>query len=663
MCGIFGLVLGEGHDFSGASIYLAVRALFRISETRGREAAGLAVATNQRIDVIKSAESASTFLRSRDYRRFAARHIRSAKPGQPIAIIGHARLVTNGFQALEANNQPTVYGSAVVVHNGIIVNDAALWQAHPDLERTAEVDTEIFAALLAQHHKTSDDPAQSLSRTFAAVKGETSIAALLADVPAVLLGTNTGSIYVAKKPESDALAILSEEPMAKRLTGQATPVNAFRGASVRQVPAGQAAVIDMAAPRLDPFLLHTPSGPPAPFVSRTLGVARRIETQADRLEAHRKAMRRCTRCLMPETMPFIDFDHDGVCNYCRNYTPKTLKGRAALEAELDAVRSPDGRPDCLVAFSGGRDSSYGLHLLRREFGMTPIAYTYDWGMVTNIARRNQARICGALGVEHVWVSADIKAKQRNIRNNVKAWLKRPDLGMVPLFMAGDKQFFWYANKMMKDVGIPKMIFCMNDYERTDFKVGFAGVPPKNGGARHYHMNSLYKARLASHYAAQYILNPRYINRSIFDTLFAYASYYMIDQNYLYLFDYIEWDETDLNATLLDEYEWERAEDTPTTWRIGDGTAAFYNHIYHTVAGFTENDAFRSNQIRAGVMTRQAAADLVAAENRPRWPSIREYLATIGVDLEHAVRVIDRMPKLYDREPGMGPTSANTGAGP
>lgn len=45
-------------------------------------------------------------------------------------------------------------------------------------------------------------------------------------------------------------------------------------------------------------------------------------------------------------------------------------------------------------------------------------------------------------------------------------------------------------------------------------------------------------------------------------------------------------------------------DTNTTWRIGDGTAAFYNYVYYTVAGFTEHDTFRSNQIREGQMTRE-----------------------------------------------------------
>ena len=48
-------------------------------------------------------------------------------------------------------------------------------------------------------------------------------------------------------------------------------------------------------------------------------------------------------------------------------------------------------------------------------GLNPIAYTYDWGMVTDIARRNQARLVGKLGVEHIIVSADITLKRNNIR--------------------------------------------------------------------------------------------------------------------------------------------------------------------------------------------------------------------------------------------------------
>ena len=63
--------------------------------------------------------------------------------------------------------------------------------------------------------------------------------------------------------------------------------------------------------------------------------------------------------------PFIEFDSAGVCNCCRTHVPHELKGRDALERALAPYRSRDGSPDCIIAFSGGRDSSYGLHLLKK----------------------------------------------------------------------------------------------------------------------------------------------------------------------------------------------------------------------------------------------------------------------------------------------------------
>ena len=98
-----------------------------------------------------------------------------------------------------------------------------------------------------------------------------------------------------------------------------------------------------------------------------------------------------------------------------------------------------------------------------------------------------------------------------------------------------------------------------------------------------------------------------------------------------------------------QYDWELAPDTNTTWRIGDGTAAFYNYIYYTVAGFTEHDTFRSNQIREGQITREEALKLVKDENRPRYQNIRWYLDTLNMDFSAVIKVINAIPKLYSMD--------------
>ena len=148
------------------------------------------------------------------------------------------------------------------------------------------------------------------------------------------------------------------------------------------------------------------------------------------------------------------------------------------------------------------------------------------------------------------------------------------------------------------------------------------------------------------YLKEYLLNPSYINSSLIDSLWAYLSFYFIKHNYINLFNYAEWNEEIINKTLFEEYDWETSDDTNSTWRIGDGTAAFYNYIYYLIGGFSEFDTFRSNQIREGILDRDNALKLVQQENTPRYESLKWYLDTIGLNFENTLRIINHIQKRF-----------------
>ena len=87
-----------------------------------------------------------------------------------------------------------------------------------------------------------------------------------------------------------------------------------------------------------------------------------------------------------------------------------------------------------------------------------------------------------------------------------------------------------------------------------------------------------------------------------------------------------------------------------TQRLHGGSATaqlVYNYAYYTVAGFTEHDTFRSNQIREGEITRDEGIQLVKVENQPRYPNIKWYLDAVNIDFSDAISVINRIPRLYD----------------
>lgn len=162
------------------------------------------------------------------------------------------------------------------------------------------------------------------------------------------------------------------------------------------------------------------------------------------------------------------------------------------------------------------------------------------------------------------------------------------------------------------------------------------------------MSILNQLKLFGYVGSNLIRSPGYINQSIFDSLGSFASRYIAPKrDYYHLFDYYRWDENEINSLLLKEYNWETAIDTQSTWRIGDGTASFYNYVYYTVTGFSENDTFRSNQIREGMLSREEAMGLIESDNLPRYETLRWYLEIVGLDFTEVISRINKIPKLYN----------------
>jgi glucosamine--fructose-6-phosphate aminotransferase (isomerizing) len=652
MCGIFGLVAKSSKEISPETLQKSLNRLFTLSESRGKEAAGIAFRSGASILVHKEPRPASAMIRRPEYQKVLSQALAGwfGPKASSVAFLGHSRLVTNGFQGMANNNQPVIVDALVGVHNGIVCNDAAIWKKYPELKKTADVDTEALMALLRHQINKHQNVARGLQDTFAEIIGAASIAVFPADSEDLLLATNNGSLYFAWDRLNRFFVFSSELYILTQFIESSglAPKNEW---TTQHLAPQTAVVLNLSSLERNLVRLAEAGSTGATPVQRLPRSLELVDSSQSYVEARRR-MKRCSKCILPETMPFIEFDGAGVCNYCRSHKPSVLAGEDALMALANKYRRTDGRPDCILAFSGGRDSSYGLHYMKTVLKLNPVAYTYDWGMVTDLARRNISRMCGKLGVEHILVSADIKQKRKNIRKNVMAWCKKPDLGTVPLFMAGDKAYFTHANELSKQMNAELMVFCANSFERTNFKLGFCGVREKNLASsesiRISKIPLVNKLKLLTYYGWRFLMNPAFINSSLLDSFRAYLSTYFTPHNYSFLFDYIPWDEALIDRTLKEHYDWEVASDTDNTWRIGDGTAAFYNHIYYTVAGFSEIDTFRSNQIREGIVSREAALKMSEIENRPRYESMLEYARLVGFDLDDALNAIDDMPKLYMR---------------
>lgn len=129
----------------------------------------------------------------------------------------------------------------------------------------------------------------------------------------------------------------------------------------------------------------------------------------------------CRSCVMsnqrPASMPefkhrpdrrgarYMQIDEHGICDACRHATEKENIDWQARERELlallDKHRRHDGRYDCLVPGSGGKDSAYQAHVLKYKYGMHPLTCTWPPTLYTDYGYRNYRNWLDVGGFDNV----------------------------------------------------------------------------------------------------------------------------------------------------------------------------------------------------------------------------------------------------------------------
>jgi N-acetyl sugar amidotransferase len=136
-------------------------------------------------------------------------------------------------------------------------------------------------------------------------------------------------------------------------------------------------------------------------------------------------MRYCRRCVYPENHPFgLGFDEDGVCLGCRVHEEKDrldwVEREQALRRLLDdhRDRSPSGY-DCVVPVSGGRDSFFILHLVRKVYGLNPLLVSYNRHYNTAAGLRNLELLRTLLGADIITQTLDPRFIARLCRTTLR----------------------------------------------------------------------------------------------------------------------------------------------------------------------------------------------------------------------------------------------------
>jgi len=114
----------------------------------------------------------------------------------------------------------------------------------------------------------------------------------------------------------------------------------------------------------------------------------------------------CRKCILPETFPGITFNDDSICNHCRREESavekapeRKIKYRKRLDQLIESVKGGDSVYDAIVAYSGGKDSTYTLKLLRDRYNLRLLALTFDNHFISQTAWENINKVTDKLEID------------------------------------------------------------------------------------------------------------------------------------------------------------------------------------------------------------------------------------------------------------------------
>lgn len=320
-------------------------------------------------------------------------------------------------------------------------------------------------------------------------------------------------------------------------------------------------------------------------------------------------MKRCSKCLLPDSLPGSNFNEKGECYWCQtqfpNYTPI---GEDKLETILQQNRSKGDSVDCLVGVSGGKDSSYVLYQMKQKFGMKVEAFTYVHEGLTDFALQNAKSVCKAIGVKHHTVSLPNQRHLKTFKAFFTSWLQSNNPLAASMTCVACKHLHIMGTRLAKKRNIPMIIWSTCPLETPPFipaqtkegtkAKGMIGLSLLLGDSiiKEQNFRKAFFGNLSTSFYGSLAFRPNS----------GYLKLRYPDVKHIHYFKYINWNSTEILSALKSNTAWSLPEHVTNDWHSDCLFNVFKEYMFLKMLGSSYTDAFLSNQIRHGLLTRDEA---------------------------------------------------------
>jgi N-acetyl sugar amidotransferase len=326
----------------------------------------------------------------------------------------------------------------------------------------------------------------------------------------------------------------------------------------------------------------------------------------------------CTRCCLPDTVEGIKFDDAGVCLACQSYDQKSEIDWASREKTLanllNYYKTLPGDYDCIVPISGGKDSTYQLHIICKVYGMRALAVTFSHNWFSEVGKLNLENALEKFNVDHIMFTPNRSLVNRLARQSLfeigdACWTCHAGVGAFPLQVAVKWKIplLIWGESIAESSGRATHKEPGQKFDRDYFTKQSAKLTDQDMACEEIPLRELSPFRLPDYKELEGVRG-------------------------IHLGDYINWDTEAQVEFIKEEYGW-LEDDVEGTYKryksVECKMAGVHDYLCYLKRGYGRATIHASEDVRAGRLTREQGFELARQYDPVEPNALREYKRITG----------------------------------
>ena len=359
----------------------------------------------------------------------------------------------------------------------------------------------------------------------------------------------------------------------------------------------------------------------------------------------------CKKCVYPSSSAVpLAFDENGLCSGCRT----SNQGQAIdwkdrekrFKKLIQKYRNKDGGGyDCIIPVSGGKDSYFQVHIIKKVYGLNPLLVTYHGNNYTPTGMKNLINMREAFGVDHIFFTPSIEVLKKMNR-----------LGMI---IMGDMNWhahagiFTYPIRVAVETKTPLMIWGEHGFMDLGGMHSYNDFVEFTFRFRHEHALRGYEWSDFLKFAPKF--GEKLTKKELIPWM--YPSDEEINQvgvRGIYISNYFKWDANVHGPLMIKKYGFKEAEEPfERTYRRMSNLDDMHENGIHDYMKFVKFGYGRATDhtckdIRSGLMTRKEAIEIVKKMDHIKPKDLYRWLKYVGWTEKEFDKVADsfRNPRVW-----------------